>query len=423
MKSITEQIQFTQEDQSFIKHFKDEIIDRWSQCPAISGLKAQFDIGDEEFKFEVATPVVNYFVTIIDGENQPGDCPVMRRVVDKFYAKGFNVEDVFVNCTMFKNVLHQIMRREKMSEETFYHLTMTLDHNLREILAIYTKMLKEKQKMTQKQNEIIQDQVLMSVCDLEGKILEVTDAFCELMGYSKEELLGHKHNMIKSTSTAETTYKELWDTISNKKEWRGTLTNLTHSGEERIQQVTIIPVLDDDGEILEYMSLSQDLTDIHGTYFDTLTKVYNRKKFDETFESLIEYCHSNGEELSMLIVDVDNFKAINDRYGHQVGDQVLVDISNTLMGSIRSNDILARWGGEEFVVLLPKTPIDIAQQIAERMRQFIESEIVVEGEPQSASFGLSSLQEGDCKKSFFARVDSAMYEAKKSGKNCVVSHG
>ncbi len=154
---------------------------------------------------------------------------------------------------------------------------------------------------------------------------------------------------------------------------------------------------------------------------DALTKVSNRLKFETILEQQIELTNRYKNSFCLIMLDVDNFKKINDTYGHGVGDKVLVELASTIKNSIRKSDTIARWGGEEFVVILPHTRLVTGVKIAEKLRKKIE-EIKIEGAPRfTCSFGISEYKKDQSIESFMHSVDTKLYEAKNSGKNCVVS--
>jgi len=152
---------------------------------------------------------------------------------------------------------------------------------------------------------------------------------------------------------------------------------------------------------------------------DSLTGLYNRMKFFELFVSEYAVMTQRHNNLSLLLMDLDRFKKVNDTYGHNMGDEVLKQISNLLLRELRSVDILCRWGGEEFVALLPAADIAEAHQIAEKIRQSICT-LSIEGIPGvTASIGVTQIREGDELMVVIERADKALYMAKGAGRNCI----
>ncbi len=152
---------------------------------------------------------------------------------------------------------------------------------------------------------------------------------------------------------------------------------------------------------------------------DSLTGLYNRYKFSELYLSSLLAMRQRHNDMSLIILDIDLFKKVNDTYGHNAGDKVLVQVSHALLKTLRNIDIVCRWGGEEFVVLLPTASLENAYALAEKIRTYIEElEIDVVGHI-TASFGVARVLESDDMQSVIDRADKALYLAKASGRNCV----
>jgi diguanylate cyclase len=161
---------------------------------------------------------------------------------------------------------------------------------------------------------------------------------------------------------------------------------------------------------------------------DGLTGVYNRRAFDDTIREMVEWQAETGAALSILILDVDDFKAVNDCYGHQIGDRVLVALARKCSGLIRSADVIARYGGEEFVILLPDASLKDAVAKANAMCKSVSETryALDDGEADhtlsvTISIGVSQFQPGDTPMRIIERADKALYQAKHSGKNRVAS--
>ncbi|NGM35910.1 diguanylate cyclase [Methylobacterium sp. DB0501] len=152
---------------------------------------------------------------------------------------------------------------------------------------------------------------------------------------------------------------------------------------------------------------------------DLLTGLFNRRKLDEALAEAAEQAGQGGAPLSLIIGDVDNFKSVNDRHGHKVGDQVLIAFAALLRDSVRPGDILGRWGGEEFMLLCPGADLATATAIAERLRQRVEGTALPEVGPRTCSFGIATLTPGESTDSLVARADAALYRCKRNGRNRV----
>ncbi len=152
---------------------------------------------------------------------------------------------------------------------------------------------------------------------------------------------------------------------------------------------------------------------------DKLTGAWNRRRFEETIETEMDRLRRYGNRLSLMILDVDHFKNINDQYGHAVGDQVLVDLSDTIRSSLRSSDSLTRWGGEEFVILCPNTTLVIVSKLAERLRKKIATVNFQQVGSITVSFGAAECGPSETWEQWLHRADEALYLAKSSGRDQV----
>ena len=159
-------------------------------------------------------------------------------------------------------------------------------------------------------------------------------------------------------------------------------------------------------QLLEFMSIT-----------DRLTGIYNRGRFEYVLNLWIK--NMRHDPFCLLLFDIDDFKRVNDRFGHHAGDKVLVGISEIITANIRDDDIFARWGGEEFVVLLSRIDIDTATELAERLRKAIEANQFSEAGHITISIGLVQYRRGEPIEELMKRVDEKMYQAKREGKNRV----
>lgn len=154
---------------------------------------------------------------------------------------------------------------------------------------------------------------------------------------------------------------------------------------------------------------------------DKLTNLYNRAKLDDSLLSEINSSKRYDNKLSLVIIDIDNFKLINDTYGHLVGDNVLIQIqmANIMQNNARESDIVGRWGGEEFIVICPNSDIKATKQFAEKLRTLIEKFEFDVVKNKTASFGVAEFEKEDTVNSLLNRADKALYRAKELGRNRV----
>jgi diguanylate cyclase (GGDEF)-like protein/PAS domain S-box-containing protein len=152
---------------------------------------------------------------------------------------------------------------------------------------------------------------------------------------------------------------------------------------------------------------------------DYLTNSYNRRFFSRKLEEEIERARRTGSGFSLVMLDIDRFKSINDRFGHNAGDLVLKTIAEEINDRIRKIDCLARWGGEEFVIMLPGTPVDKAAILVEELRESISKMNITGVDRVTASFGVAGYCSEDTADTLIQKADNLMYEAKASGRNCI----
>ena len=156
---------------------------------------------------------------------------------------------------------------------------------------------------------------------------------------------------------------------------------------------------------------------------DYLTNKYNRSFFDQRAKEMIQTKERYHHPLSLLMIDLDFFKKVNDIYGHMIGDEVLITVSDAISSILRKTDILARFGGEEFIVLLPETNLENAVVTAEKVRAKVEDTIFSHNIKITISIGAAEHEEGESLDDLYRNADNALYTAKESGRNQVAVHG
>lgn len=282
---------------------------------------------------------------------------------------------------------------------------------------------KQSKKMKQYTN-IIDKHVIVSSTDLNGVITYASDAFCNISGYTKSELIGKPHNMIRHKDMPKKVFKNMWDTISQEKTWSGEVKNKKKDGSEYWVSVFISPLYDDRNIIKGYTAVREDITDRKKieeiSQKDKLTQLYNRTKIDEVLETEIERAQRYDTAFSIILMDIDHFKEVNDIHGHQVGDQVLVETANILSRCIRKTDVAARWGGEEFMIICPNTNQVGVNALSEKLRKEMEKFEFYKVGKKTGSFGISEYIKGENEETIIKRCDEALYIAKKNGRNMVV---
>lgn len=267
------------------------------------------------------------------------------------------------------------------------------------------------------------------ITDKSGRITYVNAAYCLHSGYTRDEVIGKNSNILKSGMYDREFYRELWTTILNGNVYRNTIMNRKKNGDLYFEKKTISPLKDKRGTIVGFVSTGKDVTEeemLHQEIeriatIDQLTGIFNRHKFEELFALEGERSRRFSHPLSLILIDIDHFKTVNDTYGHDVGDKVLVQLVDSVRENIRKIDIFARWGGEEFLILCPSTDIKDAQAVAEKLRDAVESAFFPTAGKVTISLGLSSFNLEESFSELFKRADQGLYYAKEHGRNQVVA--
>lgn len=213
--------------------------------------------------------------------------------------------------------------------------------------------------------------------------------------------------------------------------FHGELEYYRTDGSVMLGEVQVIPQLDADGRVVQILGVTRDISDrrLFETELarlaatDPLTGVWNRRHGQELVTAVAAHARRHAGPVSLLMLDIDRFKAVNDTYGHLAGDQVLAEIARRLLENLRSTDMVARWGGEEFVILLRDCALEQALAIAEKIRSRIADSPFDDVSAVSVSVGVAERRQDDDLTSWLARADSALYKAKRAGRNAVRSIG
>ena len=267
------------------------------------------------------------------------------------------------------------------------------------------------------------------ITDAQGIIIEVNAAFSEITGYSRAEVLGKTPSLLQSGHHNQAFYQQLWRELTDQGAWSGELWNRRKNGELFASSVTISAVRNSSGDISHYVDLFSDITPLmehqrqleYIAHYDALTRLPNRMLLADRMRQAIARSQRNGKTLAVLYIDLDGFKAVNDKHGHDLGDQLLVALAERLNKVLRDSDTLARIGGDEFVVLLDELeqPEDYLQVLERLLAAAAEPCLIGEHLLRvSASIGYTLYPEDMADADQLIRhADQAMYQAKQGGKN------
>lgn len=294
------------------------------------------------------------------------------------------------------------------------------------------------EKELQERNEILstimesaRDAIIM--IDDKGNVTFWNPAAERLFGYSREEVMGKElHRLMIQDERLYEVYKEAFKRfqLSGKRSAVGKTIELKakhKDGHEINVELSLSAVKIKD--VWHAVGIVRDISErkkfeellYRQSITDPLTNIYNRRFFMQMLEQEMERTRRYGKSFSVIMFDLDHFKSVNDRFGHAAGDMVLKSVADMIKGRIRKTDYFARWGGEEFIILLPETSVEDAAGLAEELREQLSSMTLPEVGRVTASFGVAGYRTSDTIDTILMRADSMLYEAKAAGRNCVKS--
>lgn len=268
------------------------------------------------------------------------------------------------------------------------------------------------------------------ITDADMNIVFVNSAFVHITGYSEKEVLGENPRILKSGLQDDKFYRNMWERIKSYGSWKGEIYNRKKHGEIFPEWQSISIVKNRKGEVTNYVSICIDITQRkvaeehikRMANHDGLTGLANRNLLNDRMSQALLSAHRQQTKLAVMYLDLDNFKDINDGYGHAVGDALLKSAAERLLGCVREGDTVARQGGDEFILLMP----DIdgyggAAKIAEKLQSSVCAPFFFDVQELfvSASIGIALYPEdGENIEALFKHADAAMYSAKQDGRNC-----
>ena len=286
------------------------------------------------------------------------------------------------------------------------------------------------------------------VTDAQSVILRVNRAFTGITGYSAEEVVGKKPHLLQSGRHDAAYYAVMWDSLLRTGGWQGEIWNRRKNGEVYPDYHTITAVKGDDGDITHYVATMLDITErkrveeqIHGLAFhDALTQLPNRRLLKDRLEQTMAASKRSGIYGALMFLDMDNFKPLNDAHGHDVGDLLLVEVAHRVNSIVRAMDTVARFGGDEFIVMLSELDADKTESatqariVAEKILALLAKPYVLkfqrEGKAENtvehyctSSIGVMVFDGEGSAEDFIKWADLAMYQAKEAGRNSIRFYG
>jgi diguanylate cyclase (GGDEF)-like protein/PAS domain S-box-containing protein len=291
-----------------------------------------------------------------------------------------------------------------------------------------SKRKQQEEKLRHLSQAVEQSPVDVVITDAQGVIQYVNPRFCQVTGYASKDVIGQKPSLLKSGRTPDALYDALWATITAGNEWRGELLNRKKDGTLFWQHAIISPIRDNKGEITHFISVKEDIS-IRKEYeerlvrqanYDALTGLPNRVLAMDRLRQAIAQAQRYGRRVALMLLDLDDFKKVNDTLGHAAGDLLLKEASMRLVDCLREGDTVARLGGDEFVLLLPDlTDTTSAEVVAEKILSVCNQPFDVGGHEVyiAGSIGIAIFPNDERDPMLLMRnADAAMYRAKREGK-------
>lgn len=281
----------------------------------------------------------------------------------------------------------------------------------------------------------------VAITDQQGKIIWANKAYHSLTGYSPEEVVGKSlYHPDDAHPDDKALYQHIQQVVRQGEVWHGILEQERKNGDRYVEEATITPVRDEDQNLHNFVAVLQDITERKQAeqqiqslaFFDPLTQLPNRRLLIDRLESVMAQTTRSKQHAALLFLDLDNFKVLNDSHGHQLGDKMLIEAAQRIKNCVRMGDTVARFGGDEFVVLLSGLDTEVvkaaqqARAAAEKIRAHLSEIYILEGvEPgttvqhySSASIGVSLFKDHEKSLDDLLKwTDMAMYQAKASGRN------
>lgn len=249
---------------------QESIINDWLQYQDVLDIFDDHSINVNLFKEDFAKPIFDYYMGVINGSNKVGDCPVMGKYLSFLHEKNVMPDQLFMICTHFRKALiHLCINNNILCLELYDQLTYIIDHNLKGVLRRFREILLNKDSMIQKQTQLltqyktaIDASAIVSIGDKNGNILYANQKFCDLSGYTEDELMGQPHSIVRHEDMDSEVFKKMWADIHSKKSWQGIVKNRKKDGSSYYVDAHITPIFGPDGKIIEYFSIRHDLTEI-----------------------------------------------------------------------------------------------------------------------------------------------------------------
>jgi len=422
-------------------------VDESTALKAISKLKYTADLMEPELWWQLATQrlsslqsvsstIITDIIVLEKAENKQLKSPLVFYTLSVFLVLA---AASFLSQILKGRLVDQIkyiayfMRKSRITHQSNKLLNISGQDEIAEMAREFNQLMIER-SANEKQLKLAA-QVFIEAHDgifitkTDGTIIDVNPAFCQITGYERKEVLGKNPRILNSQQQDSDFYADMWKSIIALGYWKGEVWNRKKNGELYAELLTISSLKDSNGKTLHYMGLFSDITQIknqHRTleqmaHYDPLTSLPNRTLFLDRFNQAIAHADRVKNSLAVCFIDLDNFKPINDNFGHSVGDKILMEVAERIKSNLRNKDTVSRQGGDEFALLLGDVDnFSDCEDILKRIHNSLAQPFTLEGNSHkiTASTGVTIYphDHGDID-TLIRHADQAMYQVKLSGRH------
>jgi len=357
------------------------------------------------------------------------DCPISKGVIEN--QEFYSAEELFTS------------KDGSIISVDISSKSILKDSNTSQIVTVFRDISEKKKaekhmRLLTKALEASSNTIVIT--DKNALVKWANPAFKALTGYDIKDVVGkNPSEFANSGKHPKKFFKEMWDTILDKKAWKNEIINKRKDGSLYHEELSITPVLDENNEIQNFIAVKQDISerkrrekDIkHFAFYDTLTDLPNRRLLIKHLEQSMSALARTPKSIAVLFLDLDKFKSLNDTYGHDAGDDLLIQVANRLNDVVRKEDIVARIGGDEFIIVLDDLPGDLKKAkestiiVSEKIIDAIKVPFILKNITYeiTASIGVCIFNDELLKvNNIFKYADTALYEAKEQGRGKVCFH-
>jgi diguanylate cyclase (GGDEF)-like protein/PAS domain S-box-containing protein len=349
---------------------------------------------------------------------------IFAHSLEKFFL---NNEDLHLILVTKESMIKELKNEIMVSTFIIALIIIIISSPLAWILSIAPTKLQEQlanaYEEMRENTQIIDKYVVMFSINKEGVFTYISQKFKQVSGYTYNEIINKHFSFLNHPDTPKKLYEDMFKILQIGQIWEGEIICLGKDKREFWLSLTITPKFNERNEIKEYTDIARNITNEKIiekiSITDELTQIYNRRKIEDILKKEEERAKRHNQTFSVIFLDIDKFKTINDTFGHSSGDDVLVQLATTLKTNLRETDFVGRWGGEEFIVVCTGTQQTGAFNLAQTLRSFIENTIFPIDSKVTISAGVAQYESNESISNLISRADSALYHAKELGRNRV----